>query len=441
MKNTIRIILIAVSLGLCMSSDAEAQSRREKRRQRKKAEAMEYYEKHMKPKDDIQRPSNTTKPVAKSTPKTTDGGFVYPESVMKDKYRIDILAPLYLSELVKDNKVVTNKLPDKVLTSLKFYEGMSIAVDTLKKSGYKFDIYVYDVADELESVNTLVNTNAMQGSDLIIGILSSNDFPRIANHVKKNDVNFVSALSPSNHDIDNNPYFTMLQPSLETHCERIEEFIYTKNGNVKPVLLFRTGVNVDNMALSNFITNNALEFQKVSCDNMPAREQLAPLFSSTGKNTLLVPIINYSYAENLLMNISQWFPDYEFEVWGMPSWGEMPALKRSDAFPNIAVYFTSPFYFDQTTASGLWLANAYKAKYGGRADNMVFRGYETMIWYAYLLKKYGNVFNEHLWDSGSAPYTRFDIKPVKDDNGRIKYNENRNLYLYRYQGGSFMVEH
>lgn len=445
MKNITWIILASILLSICIATEADAQSRRERRQKRKAMQEM-LDRQGLNPKDatNVTRQPVTPKKPIENKPKPAPQapqGYPYPASLVKDRYRIDILAPFYLSELVQDGKIVDKyKLPNKVLPSIKFYEGLTLAVDTLKKQGYKFDIYVYDVADELESVTTLVNTNAMQGSDLILGILSSNDFPQIAQHVKKHNVNFVSALSPSNQSILNNPYFTMLQPSLETHCERVEEFIYAKNGNIKPILMFRQNVDVDKMALNNFITNNAIEFQKLPCDNMPSRSQLEPLLNANGKNVLLIPILNYKYAEEILLNVSKWFPDYEFEVWGMPSWEAMSALKKRESYPKIAVYFTSPFYFDPTTASGLAIMKAYKAKYGGVADNMVFRGYETMIWYAYLLKKYGNIFNNQLWDNGGAPFTRFDIKEVKAPDGKLRYYENKHLYLYRYQGGSYMVE-
>ncbi|MCB0696577.1 MAG: hypothetical protein KDC07_04390, partial [Chitinophagaceae bacterium] len=366
---------------------------------------------------------------------------IYPPSDIKERYRIDVLAPLYLSELVQDGKVVDKtKLPDKVIPSLKFYEGMVLATDTLKKLGYKFDLYIYDVADELESPATLVNTDAFMGSDLILGILSSKDFPLIANYAKKHHINFVSALSPSNHSVSDNPYFMMIQPTLETHCDAVEQFIYKKNGIITPLLFYRTTVSVDNVALSNFVTNNAIEFKKVPCDEMPTRDQLLPLLSKDIKNVIVMPILNDKYVDGILLRLNQWFPDYQFEVWGMPSWDNMISLKKADAYPNIVIYFTSPFYFDPSTASGQAVMNAYKRKYVGKADNMVFRGYETMLWYANLLKRYGTIFNEHLWDTGGAPFTRYEIKPETNEKGDIMYYENKHVYLYRYQGSSYMVE-
>ncbi len=437
-------VLIVVALGLllcCYGNDADAQSRRERKREEKRREAIRNYYKNNPQLQNKQGTKATDKTTAKPKPAAPKKEFDFPKTEMKDRYRIDVLAPLYLAELVQDGKTVNKgRLPDKVQNTLKFYEGMLIAADTLKKLGYKLDVFVYDVADELESPLTLVNTDAFAGSDLILGLLSSNDFPTVANYSRKHHVNFVSALSPSNQGISDNPYFTLLQPTLETHCNAVEEFLHRKHGNINPVMLYRSRVTVDSIAYAYFTSGNTFEYKPVLCDTIPSREQLMPLLHKDSKNVFVMPILSDKYAESILSNLYKWFPDYDFEVWGMPSWDNMASLKKADAYPNIVVYFTSPFYFDHTTASGRIVADAYKAKYGTRADNMVFRGYETMMWYAYLLKKYGNIFNTQLWDNGGAPFTRFNIKLVKDKDGQLMYNENKHLYLYRYHSSSYMVE-
>lgn len=433
MKNKICVILLGVLLFSSLAEDALAQSRRQRRKDKERLEKVKQYRQ--------EHPQATDrKPITKPKPAPPKKDFEYPQSVVKDKYRIDVLAPLYLSELVQDGKVRGGRLPDKVMPYLKFYEGLLIATDTLKKLGYKIDIFVYDVSDELESPATLVNTDAFAGSDMILGILSSNDFPLVANYARKHNINFVSALSPSNQGVTDNPYFTMLQPSLESHCSAIEGFIYKKYGNISPILMYRSKVTVDSIASSYFWERGAMEYRKLQCDVLPERDKILPMLVKDQKNIILVPILSDKYAESMITKLYEWFPDYEFEVWGMPSWDNMASLKKSDAYPNVVVYFTNPYHFDPTTASGQAVVNAYKKKFGGKPDNMVFRGYETMFWYSYLLKKYGNIFNVQLWDNGGAPFTRFDVKLVKDAQGKLMYYENKHVYLYRYHSASYMVE-
>lgn len=426
MKRRTGIFLLGLlALSLCATT-SDAQLFRKKKKPVKKATYI--------PRDAVKRPT-----AAKTPPPPKKKEFQYPPTVMKDRYRVDLLAPFYLGELVQDNKV-KGKLPDKVMASLKFYEGVTLAVDTLKKMGYRFDVYVYDVADELENPATLVNTDAFKGSDLVLGVLSSGDFPMVSKYANRNNINFVSALSPSSQGVTDNPYFTMLQPTLETHCQAIEAFIYKKHGNISPLMMYRTSVSVDKNAMGYFTKDNAIEYKLLTVDEMPTKVMIQPYLFKERKNVVVMPILSDAYAEQLIVKLYEWFPEYEFEVWGMPSWDNMPSLKRSDAYPNVAVYFTNPFYFDQNTPAGQNVLRAYRSKYGGKADNMVFRGYETMFWYAYLLKKYGTIFNINLWDNGGAIFTKYDIKPALDAEKKIMYNENKHLYLFRYQSSSYMVE-
>jgi hypothetical protein len=124
----------------------------------------------------------------------------------------------------------------------------------------------------------------------------------------------------------------------------------------------------------------------------------------------------------------------------MPSWKFMASLRKADAYPNVGVSFTSPFYYDPTTQSGKALLNSYKREFGGRPAEMAFRGYELLFWYATLLRKYGTVFNPNMSDRSNTLFTRFEIKPQWGRQQELLYNENEHIYLYRYQSGSYLVE-
>jgi hypothetical protein len=207
----------------------------------------------------------------------------------------------------------------------------------------------------------------------------------------------------------------------------------------KPVLLYRTSVNMDDVAYSYF---SGLDVRKsIHCDSLSSVEDLESLFDSTETNLVLMPVLDVAHAEKVLLKLDELFPGYRIDVYGMPSWESMRLLNKSNALTNIAVYFTAAFHFDISTASGQAVARSYKHASGNaKPSEMVFRGYETMYWYTYLLSQYGTIFNEKLSDNGSAPFTRFDIKPVWDDDDNLKYFKNQHLNLYRYQAGSYMID-
>lgn len=430
MKYIVRFATVTLMLLCCISHDANAQFWNIFKKKKRMVEQRD--------KQDSRRDDRSDN-IATDIPEPEK--VYYPQSVKKDRYRVDLLASFHLDELVVDGKVVhKTSMPAKVLPSVLFYEGMMVAADSLKKLGYKLDIYVHDITDELESVQTLINTDELSSSDLIIGLVSSKYFPRVAKYANKHNINFISALSPSDDDVGHNPFFTMLQPTLQTHCDVLSNRMLDKYGKASRIMLYRDNIPVDNVASEYLMLDESVAYKKLNCNSLPAKEQLGPLLDENEANVILMPIISDEYASEILKKIYEWFPEMNFEVWGMPSWTDMKDLKKPEAFPNIAVYYTSPYYFDATTASGQAFVKKYQKQFGtSKPDYMAFRGYETLFWYAYLLQKYGTIFNQFVIDTGMAPFTRYDIRMTYDADDKPMYNENQHLYLYRYQGSSYIV--
>jgi len=428
MKRTTGLFMLFTVLMLAYTTPAEAQ----------------FWKKLFK-KEDTQRRKPVKKPASKKPeppkPDKKKREVNYPVSEKKNRYRVDILAPLYLDELVKDDKpAFKGKVPDKAAGGIEFFEGISLAVDSLNKYAYNIDLHIHDIAATATSPEKLVARKMLDSSDLIIGLVQSAQIPTLASFAQKKQINFISALSPSDADIKGNPYFILMQPTLKTHCEYIMQKV-KKKYKTPPVIFYRTSLGVAEQAYNYVIEQAGKDVPSVLCNTIPTRQQLAPLFDSTKHNIIVMALMDNNYAEKVLAKLYEWFPGYNFEVYGMPSWRTMSSLKKPDAYPNVAVYITTPFYFDGTTAWGHAVANAYKNNYGStRPGELVFRGYETIYWFAQLLKKHGAIFNEKLDDNSVMPFTKYDIKPRWDKDDLLLYLENTRLYLLRYQSSSYMIE-
>lgn len=366
---------------------------------------------------------------------------VYPASVLKDRYRIDVFVSLYLDELVKDDRTtLKGKVPEKAVNGLDFYEGVKLASDTLNALGYAIDVYVHDVIKPAETPVALIASKTLDSTDLIIGALSNAYIPALADFCKTKHINFISAQSPSDAGVRNNPYFIMMQPSLAANCEWIMAAVNKKHKTDKPLILYRKNVTVDSNALNYLKIQNAI-VNTLSCNVMPSREVFKSYFDSARLNVLIVPILDVTYAETILTQLHNYFPGYNFEVYGMPTWKNMNALKKPDAFANIAVNVPLPYYFDFSKPNAILLSARYKNDLGsGRPAEMVFRGYETMYWYAYMLSKYGTIFNTHFEDNSATQFTRYEIKAKYDKDDKFMYHENKRISLIRYRSSSYTIE-
>jgi hypothetical protein len=347
---------------------------------------------------------------------------------------------MYLDELVK-GETVRDKIPAKALPGISFYQGIMIASDSLKKAGFDMDVYIHDIGSASESVSELISKNKLDSTDLIIGAVPSKDVPAIAAYAKKKQVNFISALSPSDGDVTDNQFFTLLQPALKTHCEWIMRDVVNKFPGQRVTLLYRTSTEVDGNAYK-YLTDSGIDNEhtwQLLCDKVPDKETLTPLFDVTKPNVVIISTLDNAYADSLLKALSVDFPGTAFDVYGMPTWNSISGLHKAHAYPNLTIYVTDPFDYGQGSVTGKYVARIYKEEYGNRAPELVYRGYETLFWYANLLKQYGTIFNDKYGDNAAAPFTKFEMKQEWDNNNFL-YDENTHIFLSTYQGGTFRTE-
>jgi hypothetical protein len=376
------------------------------------------------------------KPVAKKKQE-----IYYPESKRKKRYRVSVIAPLYLDELVRGEAVTfKEKVPEKAAPGLAFYQGVKLAADSLKSLGMKLDINIFDAGSFSESPEMLINNRRLDSTDLIIGAVEQHDIPVLAGYAKKKKINFVSAMSNYDGWVKDNQYFTMLQPTVKSHCEFIIDDLSRKYAGSNVTLLYRTSsLADDNAAL--YILNDLysdVTFRKLLCNNVPGRELLASVLDTTKPNIVVVSILDPVFADSLLVALSAGFPGTHIEVYGMPGWNAMHKLKNTDVYKNLTVNVSYPFNFDSAnTDVRRSVAGKFAKEFGGAPTEMMWRGFETMLWYGLLLKNHGTIFNNDYTDLSGAPFTRFRIKPRWDRNGYLLYFENKNIYMSTYQGGVY----
>ncbi len=353
----------------------------------------------------------------------------------KSRYRVDILVPLYLDELPKSAAAAKEKIPEKALPGMAFYAGVNIAADSLKKEGFNIDIYVHDVASVNESPGQLISKGKLDSSDLIIGDVQPQDIQPLSGFAKTKRINFISTAPAFYGETIDNPYFTLLQPSLQTQCERIVAEVVKNAPHDKVTVLYRSKDAADN-ACYDFITDAAerkLHLQYMACGKPPKKANLELFIAVAKPVVLVVPVSDTGFVTGLLHSLSTDFPDTHFEVYGMPSWAAIADLKKKGAFPNATVHITSSLILDPASAAGQYVRHTFTAFYTGKISMPVYDGYEALFLFAGLLKKYGTHFNED-YEHITSP--ALDIHAKTDRSGDVRFYENRQVVMEVFEGGA-----
>jgi hypothetical protein len=347
-------------------------------------------------------------------------------SSLQERKTIIVFIPLEIDGAFNGTDYIlgNNNLPKTMLPGLDFYNGVLMAVDSLKKSSTTFDIRIIDTKQKNNSLTTLLTDSSLQKPTLIISALTNKvDTKLIADFALAQQSPMVSAVFPNDAGVTNNPFFTVLNPTLKTQCEAIYNYIQTNFSKNTILYLKKKGATED--YIQNIIVDSnsktSKSFLNIDVTDSISFADIAPYLDSTKQNILLCGSLKESFGYSIVKLLND-NPAYKSTIIGMPTWdGE-----KSFNVTNVEIIYASPFYFNGNEKLLKQLTAAYKLKYLGRPSDQFFKGFESMLYFTNgLLSKPTPVFNS------------IKIMPVynEDNKSQVDYFENKNLYFFRKQNG------
>jgi hypothetical protein len=347
-------------------------------------------------------------------------------SSLQERKTIVVFIPLEIDGAFNGTDYIlgNNNLPKTMLPGLDFYNGVLMAVDSLKKSSTTFDIRIIDTKQKNNSLTTLLTDSSLQKPTLIISAVTNKaDTKLIADFALAQQSPMVSAVFPNDAGVTNNPFFTVLNPTLKTQCEAIYNYIQTNFSKNTILYLKKKGATED--YIQNIIVDSnsktSKSFLNIDVTDSISFADIAPYLDSTKQNILLCGSLKESFGYSIVKLLND-NPAYKSTIIGMPTWdGE-----KSFNVTNVEIIYASPFYFNGNEKLLKQLTAAYKLKYLGRPSDQFFKGFESMLYFTNgLLSKPTPVFNS------------IKIMPVynEDNKSQVDYFENKNLYFFRKQNG------
>ena len=352
----------------------------------------------------------------------------YAQSItdIEERKKIVLFLPLEIDAAFNGSEyILGNKnLPKTMLPALDFYNGVIMALDSIKKINSALDVRIVDAKQKNNPLTTLLTDSSLQKPALIISaITNKTDTKLLADFALTQQTPMISAIFPNDAGVTNNPFFTILNPTLKTQCEATYNYIQTNFSKNTILYIKKKGTTED--YIQNIIQggNNKTTQSFVNIDEQDsiAFADLAPYLDSTKQNILLCGSLKESFGYSIIKMLNN-NPAYKTTIMGMPTWDGEKSLN----VPNVEIIYASPYYFNGNEKLLKQLTSAYKKKYLGRPSDQFFKGYETMLYFTTsLLSKTSPVFNT------------FKITPVNnaDNKSQVDYQENKNLYFFRKQNG------
>jgi hypothetical protein len=376
------------------------------------------------------------------------------QSTDSSKFHIAVFLPLYLDSAfdASGNYRFDQNFPKYLNPGLEFYEGVDLAMDSLKKKGTSLDVTVYDTRSESKTLQQMLEEPGFTKMQLIIGYVNVAELRVLANAARNRNIPFINVNFPNDGGITLNPDFVILNTTLHSHCEAIYRFIQRNWATSNILYLRKAGVQEDRLRndFAEIEKNTAsvpLKMKYVNLDNNVDMRVLFPYLDSNLKTVILVGSLDENFGKSVCAKLAPLSKSYPMKILGMPTWDAVNDF-NTPPYADLEIYYTTPFYINPNDSLVASIQQYFKTRFYSRPSDMVFRGYETILHFGSLLEANRGNLDGNIGIRKFKVFNDFDIQPVftNKENGSpangtitLQYLENKKLYFVKKVNGDVVA--
>ncbi|PID92986.1 MAG: hypothetical protein CSA96_01060 [Bacteroidetes bacterium] len=282
-------------------------------------------------------------------------------------YRVGVMIPFDYSEapppdtLLRDVKTEARRQriieryrleqaePESV-RFLEFFQGSLLAIDSMRRSGMKLDVYFYDTQKSMARTRALLEQPEMLKMDLIIGPFYTFNLEIVSAFSRKHKIPMVTPFYNERTFIEENPYLFQVTPSVEAEYRDLARLVASKyNCNIVYVRE-PDSLDTEKHALlqalifegfEKFSPSEPVTFKELVLDVNHTGEIVHSLTAGK-KNIVLVPTRNEALASRVASSLYFQLKNFDIELIASPFWPGFSSIDYRYYHELGLVYYT-PF--------------------------------------------------------------------------------------------------
>ena len=311
---------------------------------------------------------------------------------------------------------------------VEYYEGLLMAVDSLKRTGTSIDLYTYNSGPESASLNSILGKSEMKDMDIIFGPLYQQHIEPLAEFAKKQDTRLVIPFTSKDNTVFQNPaVYQINTPQSYLYSEVYDHFVRQfPNANV---IFIEASQGTKDKAefikgLKDELRNRSIPMKSLKEDvtveslKTVLRTDRENIFIPTsGSNLTLIKIL----PQLTLLVREQ--PESRIHLFGYPEW-QTYTKDHLEAFFELDTYFYSSFYTNNLLPAAINFTKNYRRWYGKEMDERYPKfgmlGFDTGYFFLKGLARYGSSFEKNMQGLDLIPIqTGFKFQRVNNWGGFI----------------------
>lgn len=390
-------------------------------------------------------------PILKAYKDTIGDTMPFDSSAIKSEYTVSLLLPFYLDEIEKAKDTsgrvrerIYQKLYARSQYAIDFYNGFSIAADSLSRYDLKLNLKVFDTANDTAKLREMIEDSLFVTSDLIIGPLYYDEFVLMSDYAKRNQIHIVSPVKQSNKVLLGNEHVSKVVSSDPILLRFLGAYLADSLADQNLLMVYPDHYKDRNQA--ELLRKSFLKTIERAEDSLPARlkemmwnpkeSNFRSKLDSSKMNVIVAPSTDQAFVTQLMTKL-RLLDDFSFTLIGMEDWLNFDNLDVA-YLHRLNVHIVSTELIDFESKAIKNFSKTYRKAYELPADQFSVLGFDVGMFYLNFLKHHGLNFNARLKEEQSEYLSRkFNFFKTGIESGY----ENHSVYLLRYDNYKVVKVH
>jgi len=280
-----------------------------------------------------------------------------------------------------------------------FYEGVLLAVDSLRQMGIKAELDVFDTEQRSSKVKSLVSSGKLDRADLIIGPVFPNEQKEIADFAINRKIPVVSPLSGSDEISSRNPWFFQVNPSRDfIDAERAKYVVSAyKSSNI---LVLETGSSGNDAQKEKELIQGVLAKADTSHNASTVRMVNYRRDGYTGlrnammkerKNVVIIPSDNEAEVSVAVSNMKALSAAFDVTLIGSNRFPMFESI-NPEHFHYGRLEFLTPYWPDYQNNVTRSFVHKFRNYFKTEPNQFSMQGYDVTFFFGKALSDFGKDF-------------------------------------------------
>ena len=332
-----------------------------------------------------------------------DSSYIYSlenSPIVKNELNIAVFLPLYLDMNDTINKIdttiITENIPERKIYNksenfISFYQGVLMAVDSLKNKGYRINLYTYDTDKDRKRIDSILYSPGFVEMDLIIGPPYSTTFDVAAQYAQNHHIPIISPLSDKTSSIENNPYVVQLNTTQDIIYSKTADYIYNKHRNSNIVVVHTKDFKIsresaiitqlEDSLFTNreYMVSDDIKYKKISFDEYEFYG-IKHLLNDSTENIIVVPCEDNTDINQIVPTLKALAGEYKIKLVGLPIWRRFTTMDPT-CFFELNTTYLSPYHIDYKRKEVDAFVEKFRSMFFCEPDDFTFRAYDLSLYF------------------------------------------------------------